>query len=197
MEEISPNIYAKEYFLSVDECQILINSVSERLEPSTVSTMDGKKILHRERTSYGAYFEEKEFPKLAEKIRSFISSFTKLPFENQEKLTVLRYEKDQQFTTHHDCFSTECKYIKYGGQRVVSVIIYLNQEFEGGETRFPMFNFNVVPKTGMIVIWNNMINGRVNSLMKHAGKPVKNGIKWIITTWVRENKFEKENDRSV
>lgn len=189
MKKIAPNIYAQENFLSEEECQIIINNVSDRLKSSTVSNKEGGRDLNNARTSSDAKFDEKAFPKLANKIRLFISEITQLPIENQEILHVLKYETGQQFATHHDCWLNKSKYTDYGGQREYSISLYLNEGFKGGETRFPLINLDVIPKTGMLVIWNNMINSVVNLMMMHSGQPVIEGTKWMMPIWIRENKF--------
>jgi len=77
-----------------------------------------------------------------------------------------------------------------GGQRKYSALIYLNDDFEGGETYFPKINYTVKPEIGKMVIWENL--NKDNSLnydSLHAGLPVLSNEKWICIVWVRETKF--------
>lgn len=76
-----------------------------------------------------------------------------------------------------------------GGDRMFSVMFYLNDDFEEGGTLFVTPNIEVRPKTGRCVIWKNYLGGKPNAQSMHAGLPVKEGIKYIGVKWVRENKF--------
>ena len=69
-------------------------------------------------------------------------------------------------------------------------MIYLNDDFEGGETHFPSLNLVVKPKKGKLVIWDNVNeDGSLDFNSLHAGLPVKKGFKYIAVIWIRENKF--------
>jgi prolyl 4-hydroxylase len=81
--------------------------------------------------------------------------------------------------------------MKSGGQRVYSCLFYLNDEFEGGETEFPIKKIKVTPKIGRMLMWSNLkIDGSLDFESLHAGLPVISGTKWIAIVWVRE----KAND---
>ena len=65
-------------------------------------------------------------------------------------------------------------------------MIYLNDVLDGGETFFTYLNQKITPKKGTAVIWCNLYSdGTLNRNTKHQGMPVKNGEKWIITKWFR------------
>lgn len=130
-------------------------------------------------------------------INSFIykvSELTKKPIENQEKPTLIKYEIGGEYKNHHDYFHPGTDYydscMAQGGQRTHSAILYLNDDFTGGETHFPTLDITVKPKKGSIVIWNNMDNGRIDPDSFHAGLPVIEGRKWILILWIRERKFQ-------
>jgi prolyl 4-hydroxylase len=78
-----------------------------------------------------------------------------------------------------------------GGQRIKSVLFYLNDEFEGGETNFPMKGIKVKPVKSKAIIWDNINeDGTLDYESIHAGLPVISGFKYIATIWIRENKFK-------
>jgi len=194
IKEIAPYTYIIENVLTPDECQIIIDDVKPRLEPSMFLNSDGVKELSNSRTSFGAIFEESKHPELASKIRKFIHEFCDLPIENQERLGVFRYEVGQEYRAHDDWFKYGSKRIENGGQRQFTFQFYLNEGFKGGGTRFKRLGIETVPKTGMVVVWRNVVDGEVSSNAKHSGEPVIEGTKWIMPVWVRENKFTvKEN----
>ena len=78
-------------------------------------------------------------------IKSIISEHTNLPIENMEDLHIVKYEVDGEYKEHHDFFFPNEEYYESactnrGGQRLKSALIYLNDNFEGGETHFPKLN---------------------------------------------------------
>ena len=59
-------------------------------------------------------------------------------------------------------------------------------DVSGGETEFPQLSFKMLPRTGMLLIWNNMgLDGRPNPYLLHSGNPVTQGTKYIVTKWFR------------
>ena len=61
-------------------------------------------------------------------------------------------------------------------ERYYSVICYLNDNFEGGETRFPSLEYSVKPRPGKAIIFP------ANYL--HGGEPVTGGEKYILVSWI-------------
>ena len=116
-----------------------------------------------------------------------------LPVENQEEIHIVKYEIGGEYKPHHDFFHvTEdyaAEHIANGGNRIKSALIYLNDDFEGGETEFPELNIIVKPELGKLVIWDNMVDGKLDYTSIHAGLPVKSGIKYIAVVFIRENNF--------
>ncbi|HSX13502.1 MAG TPA: 2OG-Fe(II) oxygenase, partial [Chlamydiales bacterium] len=81
---------------------------------------------------------------------------------------------------------------RYGGQRVATVVMYLNSTEAGGETIFPCANISVTPKKGDAVLFYNLKpTGEVDPHSLHGGSPVIAGEKWIMTKWIREKAFVK------
>jgi prolyl 4-hydroxylase len=65
-------------------------------------------------------------------------------------------------------------------------MVYLNEGMEGGATRFTEIDYAVTPKTGMALLWNNLLaDGTPNMATRHCGEPVLSGRKFIITKWFR------------
>ena len=132
-----------------------------------------------------------------DKIENITSKITKLPIANQEHTSVIRYEKGQEYKKHWDYFHPNTpeykKYVlnKSYGNRPMTVLFYLNDSYEGGETFFEKDNILITPKAGMCVSWVNMFTpDEYNIRSLHAGLPVKSGKKYIATKWIREKKFK-------
>ena len=81
---------------------------------------------------------------------------------------------------------------KNGGQRVVTMIIYLNDDFTGGTTEFPNLKQEYFPKKGNALLFYSLQkNGdKCHPLSLHAGTPVKTGHKYIANVWLREKPYK-------
>jgi prolyl 4-hydroxylase len=121
---------------------------------------------------------------------------TQIPRENGEPIQILFYDKGGEYRPHYDSFDPEtyggAEHIKRGGgQRVASVIMYLNTPYEGGETIFPLADLSVVPEKGKAVLFYNCLpSGEIDLMSLHGGAPVIEGEKWIATRWLHSGKFE-------
>lgn len=96
---------------------------------------------------------------------------------NIEGWQLVRYNKSEEFKEHFDCLNRE-------KDRLITCLIYLNDDFEGGETFFVNKNKSIIPNTGRLVVWKNISNGTCDSMSLHAGNPVTSGVKYILVTWI-------------
>ena len=117
-----------------------------------------------------------------------------MPIENQEAIHVVNYKIGGEYKEHHDFFHATSEdfnsHVSRGGQRSYSLLFYLNDDFDGGETKFVKDNLIIKPKQGKLLMWTNLNeNGSLDYDSKHAGLPVLSGEKWIAIVWVRQNKF--------
>ena len=78
--------------------------------------------------------------------------------------------------------------LKRGGQRVGTVVMYLNEPEKGGGTTFPSVFFEVAPKRGNAVFFSYE-RPHPSTKTLHGGAPVIAGEKWIATKWLREGEF--------
>jgi len=105
-----------------------------------------------------------------------------------------RYLPGQQFKPHNDWFYTSEGYWPQeearGGQRSWTTMAYLNDVEAGGATLFAALGFQIEPKCGALLIWNNALpDGRPNESTLHAGLPVVRGAKYVITRWYRTREW--------
>ncbi|XP_024028537.1 prolyl 4-hydroxylase 1 isoform X2 [Morus notabilis] len=195
----SPRIIVLHNFLSMEECDYLRALAFPRLEISTVvDAKTGKGIKSNVRTSSGMFLshEERKYPMAIEKR---ISVYSQIPVENGELVQVLRYEKSQFYKPHHDYFSDTFN-LKRGGQRVATMLMYLSDNVEGGETYFPMAGtgecscggkmvkgLSVKPVKGdAILFWSLGLDGQSDPNSIHGGCEVLSGEKWSATKWMRQ-----------
>jgi prolyl 4-hydroxylase len=189
-----PVIAVLESVLSIDECDQLIDLARHRLKPSTVVDYEtGIDKVVEYRDSEGMFFKLNETP-FIEKLDRRISELMNFPIENGEGLQVLRYGRNAKNTPHYDFLqssnTTNLASIARSGQRISSLVIYLNDVACGGETIFPEVGFSVLPKKGNAVYFEYTNRfGQLDLKSVHAGAEVYEGEKWVVTKWMRQKKF--------
>ena len=187
------NIKEIDNFLTNDECDRIIALTANRLEPSRVYTADTDMHDTTNRKSDQAWLKNDSDP-LVKKIAQMVADYSEMPIENQEDLQVVHYEPGGFFKPHYDACEGKKDFCDrmdgLSGPRIWTYIIYLNDDFEGGETYFPYLNRHVVPKKGKCVVFQSSDeNGKLIRQSLHGGEPVTKGIKWICNRWIRINKY--------
>ncbi|CAN8257757.1 unnamed protein product [Cochlearia groenlandica] len=162
----------------------------------------------RVRTSSGTFLKRGQ-DQVVETIEKRISDFTFIPVENGEGLQVLHYQVGQKYEPHYDYFLDEFN-TKNGGQRIATVLMYLSDVDNGGETVFPAAkgNISAVPwwnelsecgKEGLSVLpkkrdallfWNMRPDASLDPSSLHGGCPVVKGNKWSSTKWFHVHEFK-------
>jgi prolyl 4-hydroxylase len=189
----SPRVVVLGGLLSDDECDEMIELSRRRLARSeTVQTDTGSSEVNAARTSEGMFFERAEFA-LCERIEARMAALMRWPVENGEGLQVLRYRAGAEYRPHYDYFdpaqSGTPALLKRGGQRVASLVCYLNTPERGGATVFPDVGLEVAAVKGNAVFFSyDRPHPATRSL--HGGAPVVEGEKWVATKWVRERRFD-------
>lgn len=198
-----PRAFIYHNFLSKEECEYLINLAKPfMIKSAVVDSKTGKSTESRVRTSSGMFLKRGK-DKIVQNIEKRIADFTFIPVENGEGLQVLHYEVGQKYEPHYDYFLDEFN-TKNGGQRVATVLMYLSDVEEGGETVFPAAkaNFSSVPwwndlsecaKKGLsvkakmgdaLLFWSMRPDATLDPSSLHGGCPVIRGNKWSSTKWL-------------
>ncbi|HEU5296158.1 MAG TPA: 2OG-Fe(II) oxygenase [Burkholderiaceae bacterium] len=188
----SPRLIVFGGLLSDDECRQMIELAQPRLTRSeTVHNPSGGSEVHEARTSDGMFFERGEHP-VCDRIERRIAALLNWPLQNGEGLQVLRYRPGAQYKAHHDYFDPAQPgtptILQRGGQRVASIVMYLNTPPRGGGTGFPDVGVEVGPMRGNAVFFS-YDRPHVMTRSLHAGLPVLEGEKWVATKWLREREF--------
>ncbi|WNC94107.1 2OG-Fe(II) oxygenase [Paraburkholderia sp. FT54] len=180
--------------LSPDECAEMIERSRHRLKRSTTVNPDtGKEDVIRNRTSEGIWYQRGE-DAFIERMDRRISSLMNWPVENGEGLQILHYGTTGEYRPHFDYFPPDqpgsAVHTAQGGQRVATLVIYLNDVPDGGETIFPEAGMSVAARQGGAVYFRYMNGQRqLDPLTLHGGAPVLGGDKWIMTKWMRERAY--------
>ncbi|MCE2916224.1 MAG: 2OG-Fe(II) oxygenase [Rubrivivax sp.] len=178
--------------LSDAECDGLIEQARPRLARSeTVDTRTGDSEVNVARTSDGMFFERGESP-LIQRIERRISLLLGWPVLHGEGLQILHYRPGAEYKPHHDYFdpahSGTPRILQRGGQRVGTLVMYLNTPEAGGATTFPDVGLEVAPVRGNAVFFS-YDRAHPDTRTLHGGAPVVAGEKWVATKWLREGEF--------
>ena len=180
--------------LDPDECAQLIALARPRLAPSTiVDPGSGKDTVSLARTSEGMFFRLEENDLVA-RIDRRVSQLMGMPLGNGEGLQVLRYPPGAASQPHYDFLmpsnDANRASIARSGQRVATLVMYLNDVEEGGATVFPEAGFAAGACQGS-ALWFEYCNaaGQLDPQSLHAGATPLSGEKWIVTKWMRQRRF--------
>ena len=179
-------------FLSREECEMIRSKSIDRLSKSfTVDPQSGGQQDHPHRLSEGTFIHNVESPEIY-KINQRIEQVCNWPLDKGEALQILRYIKGGEYRPHLDYFPPyqpgSARLIERSGQRVGTLICYLNDVEAGGATIFPNLGLEVTPALGRAVFFNYTdYTDYLSSL--HGGTPVITGEKWIATKWMRQQNF--------
>ena len=194
LRHAQPMLAVLDNVLSAAECAELMALAAPRLAPSTiVDPESGQDMAAASRSSEGMFFRLEENPLVA-RIDRRVSQLMNLPLENGEGLQVLRYRPGAQSTPHFDFLmpinGANLASLERSGQRVSTLIMYLNDVVGGGETVFPESGIEVAPRQGGALYFEYCNSaGQLDPRSLHAGAPVSAGEKWIVTKWMRQRKF--------
>lgn len=188
----APDVWVFSNLLSMPECKALMKEAEPRLQRSrTVDTRTGGEELNHDRTSHGMFYTRGETA-VVRRIEARIAKLLNWPLQNGEGLQVLRYRRGAEYKPHYDYFDPgepgTAKILQRGGQRVGSLIMYLQEPEAGGATVFPDIGLKVRPLRGSAVFFSYPC-AHPSSLTLHGGEPVTAGEKWIATKWLREREF--------
>ncbi len=188
----NPRIVIFGDLLSNDECDALVGAARPRMARSlTVANATGGEEVNADRTSDGMFFQRGE-NEVVRRIEARIARLLNWPVENGEGLQVLHYGPGAEYKPHYDYFDPAQPgtptILKRGGQRVGTLVMYLNDPEKGGSTVFPDVGFEVAPKRGNAVFFS-YDRPHANTKTLHGGLPVVAGEKWIATKWLRVGEF--------
>lgn len=189
------NIYIIDDYLTADECDSLIQLATECKDTFVYD----KSWIYNEdwklpNPAYKSIIYKGQY-KLITNIEKRLASTIGIPIENQEHFLACRSDSSTKgFLPHLDSFKTTTTYYKNEtqkpGNRLYTAMFYLSDVEEAGETHFTYFKTKVKPKVGRLLVFKNIVDGKINTDTIHEAVPVKKGVKWILIKFIRENSFE-------
>ena len=187
----SPRVAVIEDMLSPEECAGFIDLGKAQLRAITVVDPDsGGDVVHEARTGKFTSFTRGQTPLIA-RIEARIAKLTRWPVENGEGFQLIHYGPGDEYRAHYDWFdpalSGSAVHMRAGGQRIATIIFYLNRPARGGGTQFPWLSgLTVAALPGRALYFDNIDGAHnVDQRVQHAGTPVEQGEKWIVTKWLR------------
>ncbi|NBU34028.1 2OG-Fe(II) oxygenase [bacterium] len=177
-------------FLTHNECDRIIQLSTEAgLHKSQVYTSEKDNQDDQHRVSEQCWLDN-SVDHLILKISQKAAEISGKPISHQETLQVVKYPQGGFFNPHYDPCVGDIEFCKRmnekGGPRYMTLLVYLNDDYEGGETAFPKLDKSVKPQKGKAVVFFNTDNeGKILENSMHGGNPVSNGNKWICNKWVR------------
>lgn len=184
-----PRASVVEGFLRPEVCDWIAGRARPLLRRADVFDQVTGASRHDERRSNSsAYFDLLTTDVVLSLVRARVAAAVGSAPKRLEASQVLHYAVGQRFDLHFDFLNTAAGGFASAehGQRVKTVIVYLNDDFEGGETHFPRLPLNYRGKKGDALIFSNVdAAGLPDRRTLHAGLPPTEGEKWVLSHWVR------------
>jgi hypothetical protein len=186
-----PRIGVCETFASATVCKWLIERARPQLKPAQINDRySGEAVYSQNRTNSFAHFDFVKTDVVMQLLRARMLNFIGTNGFALEGLSILHYEPGQEFLPHYDFFNeavleSNAASAQYR-QRAITILIYLNDGYEGGETEFPMIHWRYKGNIGdALLFWNVKETGEPDLSTLHAGTAPTRGEKWLLSQWVR------------
>ena len=177
--------------LSRGECNSIIEQSLHFKESKTTGNTSESDTTYRKSSTAVFSSELSQITKL----RNSFASLTNTDILQQETpISVIKYSENDYYLPHLDSFGGIGEFPNpEAGDRLISGILYLNDDYIGGETFFKYENIKAKGNQGDLLLWYNLNkNGSPNRNTLHEGLPVINGVKYIVVIWAREKEFTNQ-----
>ena len=188
----APRIRTIENFASAAVCDWLIERARGKLgRARTYDVETGEGIVGESRTNSETDFNIVESDLVLILLRARIAAATDLPPAVFELTKVLHYAVGQRFAPHFDFIDPATKgfagELEARGQRLATFLVYLNDDYEGGETEFKAIGLRHRGRRGDALLFANVdLAGNPDRRTLHAGLPPTRGEKWVLSQWIRD-----------
>ena len=185
-----PRVVVIEKFMSPAECDWVIQRGRSGLARAKVYRGSATPRAAESRTNTEASFTIFNADVVLNLLRERMAAATRAPVSHFEIAKLLHYEPGQQFALHADFLQPNTpelvQEIQLRGQRAATLLVYLNEDYEGGETEFPRIPLRFKGKRGDALIFTNLDPaGAPDYDTVHAGSPPTSGEKWVLSQWIR------------
>ena len=186
----SPSIRSYPEFVSPRVCRWLIERAHGRLSRALVYEAISREVMVRPtRTNTAAVFNLADTDLVFVLTQLRMSACLGVPLRNFEAATVLHYDVGEEITDHYDFIDPNipnyAQEIAQQGERVVTFLLYLNDDYGAGETAFPRLGLEHKGRRGEGLFFVNAVDGHADTRTLHAGRTPSGGEKWIVSQFVR------------
>jgi hypothetical protein len=189
-EQLHENVHRVPELAPLPVCSWLIGRARGRLQPALVyDAVSRENQVHEMRTNTMALFDYSTFDVVQFLLQARMSVTCGYLMQHFETPMVLHYEVGQQITPHFDFIDANAsdyeEQIRDQGQRMITFLLYLNDDYDGGETTFP--ELGIVHRGtagGGLYFINAHADLRPNRRMLHTGSPPTRGEKWIVSQFI-------------
>jgi prolyl 4-hydroxylase len=187
----SPLVRSYPNFVSGAMCRWFIERARGRLSRALVYEAISREVMAKPtRTNTAAVFNivDTDFVFVLAQLR--MAACLGVPLRQFEAMTVLHYDEGEEITEHYDFIDpnipTYAQEIAQQGDRVVTFLVYLNDDYRGGETAFPRLDVSHKGARTEGLFFVNAKDGRADTRTLHAGRTPVGGEKWIVSQFVRD-----------
>ncbi len=172
-------------------CAWVIERSQARVQPAYVQVAGtGERRISTKRTAFSCGIGPQNRDFAVSVLQERAARLTGIPQVNQEQPNVITYEPGQHFEAHYDFTAANLMHLPEfvrSGQRIMTLVTYLNDAFTGAPTRFPNLNLDLRGEVGDAVVFSNVNpDGTPDLNTLHAGMPPESGRKWVLSQWIRE-----------
>lgn len=174
-------------------CDVLISFADGRLERARVyDAARRQEIVVAHRSNTIAIFGVDSVEVVHVLLQARMAAACGMSERCMEAPTVLHYSPGEEIRDHYDFVDPDISddypaEIARNGQRLITFIVYLNDDYDGGETAFPMLGFEHKGRRGGGIYFVNALPDlSPDRRMVHAGRPTTRGEKWIVTQFIRD-----------
>ena len=188
----SPRIGLIERFASPELCAWLIERARPYVSRAQVyDAATGGGRVEGARSNSAVAFNIAQSDMVLMLLRERIVATTRIVGAGLDSSSVLHYAPGECFEPHFDFLDPAvpayAREIQTRGQRAATFLIYLNEDYEGGETGFPDLDWRHKGRKGdALLFWNLTKTGAPDVRARHAGLPPDSGEKWLFSQWLRQ-----------
>lgn len=187
----SPRIGRISALVNKDICSWLISKARDKLSPALVyDSVQQKEIRHPTRSNSSAILGLNDTNVLLTLLQIRIAASMQVPLRQLEAATVLHYKGSEQIRNHFDFIDPNspnyAEQIRLRGDRIITFLVYLNDNYAEGETEFPEAGVKHKGTRGEGLFFINVTaDGKPDLRTVHAGRPPSAGEKWVMTQFIR------------
>jgi prolyl 4-hydroxylase len=192
-EELSraPDVWRIPGLLAPAVCHHVIEMGKGFLRPSfIVDPQSGQSVRSDIRTSSTATIHPFQQDLVLHFVNRRLCAAAGLALWQGEMLSVLKYQVGEEYRPHFDFLDPTAgatSQFATAGQRITTLLVALNADYAGGETRFLSNGLSWRGQVGDALVFQNVdAAGKPDLSTRHAGTPVREGVKFLISKWFRE-----------